>query len=319
MLGQGLLREIGRTVEEATGTPFLPAKASPVGGGCVGEAWAVRDRRRSFFVKRGAPGGRADLEAERVGLLRLEAARAVRVPRPVGIAASGADACLVLEMVDMGPAPDAEGWARFGADLARLHARPIREINARLPPEARLREGAFGADRPVGALACEPGWHDAKETPWGEVFVRTRLAFQLARARRRRGFRLARADALLDRCREALAHAPPPALVHGDLWRGNAGFTREGEAVVFDPAAHVADAETDLAMTRLFGGFHPAFHEAYREASATADGDRSRQEIYNLYHVLNHLNLFGGGYAAQAGAMADSILARAQAPRGRKL
>lgn len=309
MLGQGLLRAIGRKVEEATGERFSPGAATPLGGGCIGSAWEVRDRKRRYFVKQGGPGGKPDLEAERIGLARLGAARAVRVPGPVGIAEDGGQACLVLEMADLGGAPGGKGWAEFGASLAQLHATPVREINRRLPVAERMREDAFGSDRPVEALACEPGWHDPGERPWGDVFTDCWLGFQLRRARERRGFRLEREAALLGRCREALAHAPPASLVHGDLWRGNVGFTPEGEAVVFDPAAHVADAETDLAMTRLFGGFHPAFYEAYHAALPPREGHRLRSDIYALYHVLNHLNLFGGGYAAQAAATADSILA----------
>ncbi len=103
-------------------------------------------------------------------------------------------------------------------------------------------------------------------------------------------------------------YRPPPALLHGDLWGGNHGYV-DGEPVLFDPAIYYGDREADLAMTELFGGYPPAFQDAYREAWPLDPGYRARKPLYNLYHVLNHFNLFGGGYAAQAEAMIGRLLA----------
>ena len=106
-------------------------------------------------------------------------------------------------------------------------------------------------------------------------------------------------------------HAPAPSLLHGDLWAGNAAFLAGGTPVIFDPAVYYGDRETDLAMTELFGGFPEDFYAAYR-AHAPLDSDyRARKTLYNLYHVLNHANLFGGGYAAQAENMMGVLLAEA--------
>jgi fructosamine-3-kinase len=117
-------------------------------------------------------------------------------------------------------------------------------------------------------------------------------------------------DALLAALPRLFAgYAPAAALVHGDLWSGNAAFLADGSPVVFDPAAYYGDREVDLAMTELFGGFPAAFHTAYREAAPLADGYEMRRTLYNLYHVLNHANLFGGGYAAQAERMMERLLA----------
>jgi len=117
---------------------------------------------------------------------------------------------------------------------------------------------------------------------------------------------------LLPRVERLLAgHRPAPSLLHGDLWSGNAACTRDRAPVVFDPAAYFGDRETDLAMTELFGGFGPSFYAAYREAWPVEAGYETRRTLYNLYHVLNHLNLFGSGYAAQALQMIAALAARA--------
>jgi fructosamine-3-kinase len=100
-----------------------------------------------------------------------------------------------------------------------------------------------------------------------------------------------------------------PSLLHGDLWGGNWAADESGQPVVFDPAVYFGDREADLAMTRLFGGFSRAFYEAYESAWPLAAGATLRFDLYNLYHVLNHLNLFGGGYRPQAEALIDRLLA----------
>ncbi|HEV7822353.1 MAG TPA: fructosamine kinase family protein, partial [Burkholderiales bacterium] len=147
---------------------------------------------------------------------------------------------------------------------------------------------------------------------WPGFFKECRLGFQLKLARRN-----CAPLQLLDRGERLLSSMAPlfsnqavkPALLHGDLWGGNAGFDRAGAPVVFDPAAYYGDRETDLAMTELFGGFSADFYAAYRAESPLEAGYEVRKHLYNLYHVLNHFNLFGGGYAAQAQTLVDRLLA----------
>lgn len=104
-------------------------------------------------------------------------------------------------------------------------------------------------------------------------------------------------------------YSPLPSLLHGDLWSGNVAFARDGEPVIFDPAVYYGDREADLAMTELFGGFDTSFYAAYQSAYPLDAGYPVRRTLYNLYHILNHANLFGGGYVRQAEAMMDRLLA----------
>jgi fructosamine-3-kinase len=116
-------------------------------------------------------------------------------------------------------------------------------------------------------------------------------------------------DQLMARFAVLIDHAPSPSLLHGDLWGGNLAFSTDGEPVIYDPATYYGDREAEIAMTELFGGFSADFYAAYRDAWPIDEGYRVRKTLYNLYHVLNHLNLFGGGYGGQARLMMERLLA----------
>jgi fructosamine-3-kinase len=104
-------------------------------------------------------------------------------------------------------------------------------------------------------------------------------------------------------------HAPSPSLLHGDLWGGNLGHDDQGNPVIYDPATYYGDREAEIAMTELFGGFGAAFYDAYNAAWPLDAGYRTRRTFYNLYHILNHANMFGGGYVGQARRMMEQLLA----------
>jgi fructosamine-3-kinase len=245
------------------------------------------------FVKNVPRARAAQLDAEVDGLAALRAAAAVRVPQLIGRGEDDAQAWLQLEWLDLRPLDDG---AALGRALAALH---------------RASGGArFGwhRDNFIGATPQANAWHD----DWGGFWRDCRLAPQLALAARngyggalqRDGGRLVAAiDALLH------GHAPAPSLLHGDLWSGNAGLLPDGTPVIFDPAVYVGDRECDLAMTELFGGFDARFHAAYREAWPLPAGYEVRRELYNLYHLLNHLNLFGAGYLARCQRSMARLLA----------
>jgi protein-ribulosamine 3-kinase len=236
------------------------------------------------------------LDAEVDGLERLARAAAIRVPRVLGRGASAAEAWLDLEWLDL-CAPDAAGDARMGAALARLH----RVTGARYGLE---RDNAIGA-------APQP---NAPADDWAAFWRDRRLGFQLdlARENGHGGRWLERGRRLLERVPAFFeAYRPLPSLLHGDLWAGNRGMLADGTPVVFDPAVYYGDREADLAMTRLFGGFGQHFYEGYAAEWPLDAGAGARVDLYNLYHALNHLNLFGGGYRAMAEGMIDRLLAAA--------
>ncbi|MGQ0430541.1 MAG: fructosamine kinase family protein [Gammaproteobacteria bacterium] len=252
--------------------------------------------RPLFFVKRLPVAERWRLAAEADGLARIAKTGAIRVPRAIAEGASADEAWLELEWLDLHPA-DAASDARMGEALARLHAATAE---------------SFGLDRD-NAIGATPQ-PNAASKDWIGFWRDRRLAFQLdLAAHNGHGGRLQeRGRRLLEALPAFFAdHRPQPSLLHGDLWGGNRAMLADGTPVVFDPAAYYGDREADLAMTRLFGGFGPKFYAAYEHVWPLDPGAATRRDLYNLYHVVNHLNLFGAGYRAQAEAMVDRLLAAA--------
>jgi fructosamine-3-kinase len=284
---------IAAQISALTGVPFSPAAPRSVGGGCINTTVRLGDGRQSWFIKVNAASMRDMFEAERAGLEELAGAAAIRVPHPLAVGCDGAQSWLVLEDIRLGqPCP---GSARdAGRRLAALH---------------RATATAFGwsRDNTIGATPQPNAW----TASWLDFWRDRRLGHQLQLAARngygRRLQDLGRR--LMERLPALLDHAPAPSLLHGDLWGGNIGYTAEGEPVIFDPAVYYGDREADLAMTELFGGFGGEFYAGYREAWPLDAGYSTRKVLYNLYHVLNHLNLFGGGYGAQAESMMARLLA----------
>ena len=246
--------------------------AEPVGGGCIHECFRVEIAGRAFFLKCNSKEQAANFAAEADGLTALRSA-GMRAPEPISHGAAGGKAFLLLELLSLKQRGD---FAALGRMLAEAHRRP---------------GGRFGwsRDNYIGATPQTNGWCDS----WAEFWRERRLKPQVDLAKRN-GFDLPVEDLfpLLD------GHDPIPSLLHGDLWSGNAGFTEEGP-VVFDPAVYYGDREADLAMTELFGGFPRELYAAYEKAYPLEPGYQTRKRLYNLYHLLNHLNLFGAGYLSQ--------------------
>jgi fructosamine-3-kinase len=232
------------------------------------------------------------LDAEADGLRALAATGAIRVPQPIADGVAGSIAYLALEWLDFG-----------GGGRDALLGRALAELHRKTGPR-------FGwhRDNTIGTSAQANAWSD----DWPTFFRDRRLAPQFARAAANgHGGAFARSgDRLLLGVPTLLAgHSPVPSLLHGDLWSGNAARLASGEPVIFDPAVYYGDREADLAMSELFGGFGADFHAAYRDAWPLTAGYATRRTLYNLYHVLNHLNLFGAGYRAQAESMVGALLA----------
>lgn len=273
---------------------FAPAPGPPVAGGSISRCYRWASSSGPVFVKMGESAAASVLEAEAAGLAELARAQAVRVPRVLACGRSGAAAFLALEWLDAGPVNE-ESEERLGAGLAAQHS---------------VTAPAFGwsRDNTIGSTPQANG----TLTSWAEFFRERRLRPQLELAVAN-GFGALLEEPggrLLGAVETLLAtHRPQASLLHGDLWGGNWLATLDREPVIFDPAVYYGDRETDLAMTRLFGGFGPRFYRAYTQAAPLPPGAQLRGELYNLYHVLNHANLFGGGYAASARRTIERLLA----------
>lgn len=293
-----LAEAIGESIGRALGVAFRVTDAVPVGSGSIPRAMRIEGTfaagARTCFAKTGAAESAAMFVAEAEGLAALRAAGAVRVPDEVARGADEEHSWLVLEWLDL-VALDAVSGARFGKSLAALHRQP------------RERYG-WATDNFIGATPQANGWSD----DWLDFFRARRLQPQLRLAAKHRlpSRMIDRGERLLADCGAFFRHhSPPKSLLHGDLWGGNAAALADGTPLCFDPAAYVGDREADVAMTELFGGFPPDFLSAYREAWPLPDEYRARRDFYNLYHVLNHANLFAGDYVARAARSIERLVA----------
>lgn len=289
-----LTQAVASHIARVTGGPFVPLAQTAAGGGCISTAMVLSGQDARYFVKLNGAARLSMFEAEAEGLEELRAAGALRVPRPVCSGTAAGRAYLVLEYLSLGRGGN-RTHADLGTGLARLH----RQTSARY---------GWKRDNTIGSTPQHNLWSG----DWTGFWRDQRLGFQLdLAARAGHGGRLQRSG---ERLRAGLSaffvdYRPPASLLHGDLWSGNYGADAEGTPVIFDPAVYYGDRETDLAMTELFGGFSREFHDSYRAEYPLDAGYAVRRDLYNLYHVLNHLNLFGGGYASQAQAMIDRLLA----------
>jgi protein-ribulosamine 3-kinase len=291
-------RALSRSIAAASGAAFAVASMQPVGGGCIHRAFSVTGKgargEQRFFAKTNEPDRAAMFAAEADGLQALREAGALEVPRVIAQGDDDDLSWIVLEWLELTALLPASA-AQLGAALAAQH---------------RVERDKFGWERDnfIGASVQVNGWSD----DWLAFWREKRLLAQLRLAARQRlpSRMIGRGERLVADCEAFFrGYAPARSLLHGDLWGGNAAATAAGRPVVFDPAVYVGDREADVAMTELFGGFPGDFHAAYRAAWALHDDYRTRRDFYNLYHVLNHANLFAGGYVAQAEKSIEKLLA----------
>jgi fructosamine-3-kinase len=246
------------------------------------------------FVKTGAASDLPRLLAEANGLAALRASGAVRVPQVHACGVVDGRARLEIEFLDLCGLDCASG-ALLGRQLADLH----RHVGERF---------GWGEDNWIGGSPQLNGWRDE----WPRFFAELRLRPQLQWAQGNGMDRklVADGESLADRLAAFFVdYHPQPSLLHGDLWGGNASALPDGTPVIFDPAVYYGDREADVAMSELFGGFPGSFYAAYRMAWPLDPGYETRKTLYNLYHVLNHFNLFGAGYLGQARRMTGRLLA----------
>lgn len=287
-----LWEAISRQISDTTGEPFTPRDRRSVGGGCINAAWRLADDNGAYFIKLNLAGLEDMFAAEAAALREIQATGTLRVPAPLCVGANAESAWLVLEFMELkGRGGDA---GALGAQLAAMHA---------------VSQEAFGwhCDNTIGTTPQRNEW----AADWLAFWAERRLAEQLqfAAGNGYRGSLQTGGERLLEHLPRFFSdYQPIPSLLHGDLWCGNVAYDAEGGAVVFDPASYYGDREADLAMTELFGGFPGAFYQGYEAVWPLDPGYRVRKRLYNLYHVLNHLNLFGGAYRSQAESLVGELL-----------
>ena len=285
-------------IAAATGERFMLLGSAPVGGGCIHEALRIDgragDAARTYFAKVNERSAAPLFEAEADGLAALRSSGAVTVPRTVAQGHDDERAWIVLEWLELVPLA-AQSAARLGQALATLHAR-------------RLERFGWGRDNFIGASPQANGWSD----DWLGFFQERRLHAQLRMAAKNRlpSRMIDRGERLVADCGAFFSgYTPYPCLLHGDLWSGNAAALADGTPVLFDPAVYAGDREADIAMTELFGGFPRDCLARYCEQLPLHDGYRVRRDLYNLYHRLNHANLFAGGYVRESEGAIERLLA----------
>lgn len=287
------LDAVAAAISERT-AGFTPESVIPVGGGSIHRAWCLTGGGRRYFVKTGSVAAAPMFAAEARGLQALSAAAAVPTPTVISQGQAQNLAFLVLQYLDLHPL-DPAGGARLGTALAQLH---------------RVAADSYGwtADNFIGATPQQNESHPSWPHFFGERRLRPQLRLALQNGMDQT--LAAKAGEVIERIGGLFTdYLPAPSLLHGDLWSGNAAQTADGMPVIFDPACYYGDRETDLAMAELFGGFPGSFYAAYRAAWSLDRGYERRKPLYNLYHILNHFNLFGDAYLGQAQRMIERLLA----------
>jgi fructosamine-3-kinase len=286
-------QSIAQHIEQSIGKDFTVKQQQSVAGGSINAAFiltAENDQR--YFVKTNVPGQKTMFEAEALGLQALAASETIRVPRPVCYGENREQSYIVMECLDMRGRAD---QSALGEQLAAMH---------------KVTADRFGweIDNTIGDTHQSNTWQD----DWLDFWREQRLGYQLKLAAQNGyggelqslGDRLLLEMPVLFAGRDIV-----PSMLHGDLWGGNVAGLSDGTPVIFDPAFYYGDREADLAMTYIFGGFAPDFYASYQDAYPLDEGFAVRKTFYNIYHIINHLNMFGGGYHGQAKNMMAQVLA----------
>jgi protein-ribulosamine 3-kinase len=284
---------IVENIENATGAAFKLINARSLAGGDINSAYCLQGVDKSYFVKLNRTDTIDMFVAEAAGLTELAATGTVQIPSPVVHGISAANAFLVLEYIEFG-ASSKTSDRLFGQQLALLH---------------QQQQPYFGWHRD-NTIGSTPQPNNRNED-WIEFWRTQRLQHQLklAAAKGYCGNLQTNGEQLCDKLALFFdGYQPHPSLLHGDLWGGNAATDKQGNPIMFDPACYYGDREADLAMTELFGGFSQDFYAAYRETYPIDTSYTTRKKLYNLYHILNHLNLFSSSYLSQVENMISSLL-----------
>ncbi len=286
--------KISEEITQTTGKHFEIVDRQTISGGSINQAYLISDSRDRYFVKLNQANLVEMFAAEAKGLLEIAGTATIKVPTVICWGVADDQSYLVLEYLDLIDNATPQNWNQMGRDLATMH-------RVRISPD---RKFGWHIDNTIGSTPQVNTWEDN----WATFFTNHRIGYQLQLAQSNGG-KFPRAAQLIDKIPSLLAnYRPKPSLVHGDLWSGNAGFTTAGIPIIFDPATYWGDREVDVAMAALFGGFPNAFFQGYADVYPLDPDYSTRKILYDLYHILNHHNLFGGNYQGQANNMIDRLL-----------
>jgi len=280
--------QIAIAISQSTGQKFVGDRIQSKSGGCINQTAKISDGDRHYFVKTNQASLLEMFIAEAIALQQIYDTRAIRVPKPICWGIVEDTAYLVMENLELGTK---QNWEVMGRNLAAMH-----KVTS---------DRGFGWERnnTIGSTPQINNWTE----DWIKFWIEYRLGFQISLAKRKGWIcNVSEQDLYATIPSLFRDYQPQPSMVHGDLWSGNAAFV-ESEPVIFDPALYFGDREVDLAMTELFGGFPSHFYQAYQAAYPLNQGYQKRKNLYNLYHILNHFNLFSGSYGSQANRMITDI------------
>lgn len=289
-----LTEQFIQQLETQIGYSLQPHRLSSVSGGDINHAYHLQTDSVSWFIKLNQPRLLPMFIAEAAGLKELAATQTVHVPKVIACDKTSDYAYLILEYIDLKP-KTAGSERLFAQQLANLH---------------QQKQPCYGwaIENTIGSTPQYNGSYDN----WVNFWQQQRLGAQLKIAAEN-GYagNLQRSGEKLcaDVGKFFASYSPAPALLHGDLWGGNVASDWENHPVMFDPACYYGDKEADIAMTELFGGFGRDFYAVYQDNYPLDSGYSVRKTLYNLYHILNHLNLFGRSYLHRAEAMMTELLA----------
>lgn len=299
-----LWQQISAQISQHTQTPFSATEHTRVAGGSINQSYKVSDKvgdktshtQQHYFVKLNNASHGNMFEVEAQALQEIAASNTICVPQPICTGHTKDQSWLVMEFLALAhSAPSGASARQLAQQLCAMHKNTAAQFG-------------WHTNNTIGSTPQTNQQH----THWVDFWREQRLQPQL-RLAEQNGYGKALStmgERLLSDFGVLFAsHQPVAAMLHGDLWAGNAAALTNGTPIIFDPALYYGDRETDIAMTQLFGGFSPDFYTAYNQAWPLDDGFSVRKTLYNLYHILNHLNLFGESYLSQAVCMSEQILA----------
>jgi len=283
---------VEKAISDYTGNHYKISSQQEINGGCINSAYKISNGETDWFVKTNKASLIDMFASEAESLNEMAESNTIKVPRVLCYDRVERHSFLVMEYLPLNGSADME---KFAQQLADMH---------------RVTSSTFGwhRDNVIGSTTQI----NNKKNDWIDFWREERLGFQLELAQKNGcGRELIKQGERLTDCLDEFFgdYRPQASMLHGDLWSGNYAALDDATPVIFDPAFYYGDRESDIAMTTLFGGFNQQFYQAYNDAWPLDEGHQQRKALYNLYHIINHFNLFGGGYEMQAVGMLHQLLA----------